>query len=93
MDSKLKDDEGRLKIVPLATVCPGRKVRIVSLLAGRGLQRRLMDMGLNIGSEVEVISSIGRGPLLIACRETRLMVGFGMAKKIMVDSIDYEEEQ
>ncbi len=92
MDLKLEDDVDRLKIVPLATVFPGKKVRIVSLLAGRGLQRHLIDMGLNIGSEVEIISSIRRGPVLIVCGETRLMIGFGMAKKIMVDLIDYEEE-
>ncbi|MEA1995628.1 MAG: FeoA family protein [Campylobacterota bacterium] len=92
MGVKLEDDVDRLKIVPLATVFPGRKVRIVSLLAGGGLQRHLIDMGLNIGSEVEVISSIRRGPVLIVCGETRLMIGFGMAKKIMVDSINYEEE-
>lgn len=92
MGVKLEDDVDRLKVVPLATVFPGRKVRIVSLLAGRGLQRHLIDMGLNIGSEVEIISSIRRGPVLIVCGETRLMIGFGMAKKIMVDLIDYEEE-
>ena len=92
MGVKLEDDVDRLKIVPLATVFPGKKVRIVSLLAGRGLQGHLIDMGLNIGSEVEIISSIRRGPVLIVCGETRLMIGFGMAKKIMVDLIDYEEE-
>jgi Fur family ferric uptake transcriptional regulator len=92
MDVELEDDVDRLKITSLITVSPGRRVRIISLLAGRGLQRHLIDMGLNIGSEVEVISSIRRGPVLIVCGETRLMIGFGMAKKIMVSPIDSEEE-
>jgi Fe2+ transport system protein FeoA len=93
MNTNLQDNVDSLEIIPLTTVFPGKKVKIISLLAGRGLQRHLIDMGLNIGSEVEVISSIRKGPLLIVCGETRLMIGFGMAKKIMVSPIDSEEEQ
>ncbi len=63
---------------------PGKKMRIVSLSGGRGLQQHLVNMGLDIGSEIEVIQHGAPGPFLIAVKETRLAIGFGMAQKIMV---------
>ncbi|MEW6481567.1 MAG: FeoA family protein [bacterium] len=45
---------------------------------------RLINMGLGIGSIVEVLNVSRGGPLLLAIKETRLMVGFNMARKIMV---------
>jgi Fe2+ transport system protein FeoA len=41
-------------------------------------------MGLNRGAEVEVIKGSGPGPLIVASRETRIALGAGMAKKILV---------
>ena len=71
-------------IIPLAMVTPGRRVRIVSLNAGRGLEAHLIDMGLGVGSEVEIIQRGAPGPFLVAVKETRLAIGQGMARKIMV---------
>lgn len=55
---------------------------------GRGFRMRLVSMGLNVGSEVEVIQG-GRGsggPTLIASGHTRLAIGHGMAQKIIVST-------
>ena len=72
------------RIIPLAIAYPGQKVRVVSIVAGRGLRQRLISMGLNVGSEIEVIKSGAPGPFLIAVKETRLAIGRGIAYKIMV---------
>lgn len=74
----------QVKIIPLAIAYPGQKVRVVSIVAGRGLRQRLISMGLNVGSEIEVIKSGAPGPFLIAVKETRLAIGRGIAYKIMV---------
>ena len=74
----------QVKIIPLALAYPGQKVRVVSIVAGRGLRQRLISMGLNVGSEIEVIKSGAPGPFLIAVKETRLAIGRGIAYKIMV---------
>lgn len=74
----------QVKIIPLAIAYPGQKVRVVSIVAGRGLTQRLISMGLNVGSEIEVIKSGAPGPFLIAIKETRLAIGRGIAYKIMV---------
>jgi Fur family ferric uptake transcriptional regulator len=71
-------------VMPLVMASPGEWVRIVGFRGGRGMERRLSSMGLNRDAEVEVIKSSGPGPLIVASRETRIALGFGMAKKILV---------
>ena len=74
----------KTSIVPLATVSSGNKVRIVSIVGGRGVREHLLDMGLDVGAEIEVFKQGTLGPFLIAIKETRLAIGQGVAKKIMV---------
>ncbi len=71
-------------IMPLAMVFPGNKTRIVSIVGGRGVREHLFDMGLDVGTEVEVLKRGAPGPFLIAFKETRLAIGQGAAQKIMV---------
>ncbi len=73
-----------LKAFPLALTGEGEKVRIVSLEAGKGLQERLISMGLNIDDEIEVIQCRERGAVLVSKEENRYALGGGMAQKILV---------
>ncbi len=68
----------------LTTVAPGKRVRIVSLVGGRGMQERLISMGLGPGSVIEIIRRGAPGPFIIAVNESRLAVGAGMVQKIVV---------
>jgi Fe2+ transport system protein FeoA len=70
--------------MPLAVVEAGRRVYIVGLNAGQGLQGRLAAMGLVPGTPVEVIRNSPRGPFIVSVRGTRIALGHGMAQKIMV---------
>jgi len=70
--------------IPLTMASPGERVRIMGFMGGKGLERRLTSMGLNRGADVEVIKSSGPGPLIVASRETRIAIGYGMAKHILV---------
>ena len=62
----------------------GKTVRIMSIEAGRGLTSRLAGMGLIPGIEITVMSNSRRGPFVVALKDTRLMLGRGMAQKIFV---------
>ena len=73
--------------LPLAMVRPGDVVTLVSIRAGWGLQRRLADMGLTPGVQIRVINSQMPGPVLIDLRGSRLVLGHGIAQKIMVKEI------
>ena len=70
--------------IPLTMASPGERVRIMGFMGGKGLERRLTSMGLNRGADVEVIKSSGPGPLIVASRGTRIAIGYGMAKHILV---------
>ncbi|MBI5592330.1 MAG: FeoA domain-containing protein [Deltaproteobacteria bacterium] len=70
--------------MPLVIVQAGRRVRLVSVEAGHGLQGRLAAMGLVPGVEIEVLGNSLHGPFLIAVKGSRIMLGRGMAQKIVV---------
>lgn len=70
--------------MPLTIVQVGRCVRLVAVDAGHGLQSRLAAMGLVPGVEIEVLRNSQYGPFLIAVKGSRIMLGRGMAQKIMV---------
>jgi len=68
----------------LSMVQPGQKVRLVTVQAGRGLKARLAEMGLVPGVELEVINRNSAGPFIVAVKQSRIMLGRGMAHKIVV---------
>ena len=70
--------------IPLTMAAPGEVVRIVGFLGGRGVERRLTGMGLNQGSQIEIIKSSGPGPVIVASRQTRIALGQGLANQILV---------
>jgi len=70
--------------MPLTIIQVGRIVKIVSVEAGGGLQGRLAAMGLVPGEEIEVLRNTPHGPFLIGVKGSRIMLGRGMAQKIMV---------
>lgn len=71
--------------MPLAMVSPGETVTVVGVRAGWGLTRRLADMGLTPGVPIRVVNSQMPGPIIIDLRGSRLVLGHGMAQKILVE--------
>ena len=70
--------------MPLAIVQVGRRVRLIAVDAGHGLQGRLAAMGLVPGVEIEVLRNSMHGPFLVEVKGSRIMLGRGMAQKIIV---------
>ena len=63
-----------------------KKVRVVELAGGHRFRERLAGLGIGLSCEIEVLQpSQGRGGLLIARGESRLALGRGMARKIIVE--------
>lgn len=71
-------------IIPLAMLADGEEGRIVSIMGGHGLVRRLAELGFNPGASVKVIRNSG-GPLVVSLRESRMAIGRGMAMRILVE--------
>lgn len=73
------------RIIPLIMLRQGNKAEIVANQSyGRGLLRRMEDLGLNIGAEIEVVTAGNPGPFLLTVQEQQLALGQGLANKIMV---------
>ncbi len=68
---------------PLMMADEGLRVRVVALKGGAGLDRRMTEMGLNVGAELVVRQRQGGG-MVVMRGETRFTLGGGMAHKIMV---------
>ncbi len=75
------------QIFPLSLAVPGKEVILVSIAGGRGLRARLTDMGLNEGIKLKVLHSHRSGPCIILLGNTRLVLGHGMAQKILVEEV------
>lgn len=74
-------------MMPLAMVSEGEVVRLVSLRGGRGLNKRLADLGLNIGMTLRVIRRTENGPMILDVKDSRLAIGRGMAHHMLVEVI------
>jgi len=76
-------DETSLR--PLSQVRSGESVRIARIRAEcRGLANRLASMGLMVNVEITVVNNGHPGPFVVGVRESKVILGRGMADKIMV---------
>jgi ferrous iron transport protein A len=71
---------------PLMMADEGTRLRVVALLGGAGHDKRMTEMGLNIGAELIVRQRQGGG-LVVMRGETRFALGGGMAHRIMVTPV------
>jgi Fur family ferric uptake transcriptional regulator len=76
--------KARVHLIHLAFAQEGEFGIVEEFLGGSGAQLRLATVGLRKGDEVEVITNSGQGQLVVAVNATRLALGRGIAKKIMV---------
>ena len=72
------------QLMPLSTVRAGQTVKLVSINAGRGLTNRLASMGLLPNVKITVVNNSHPGPFVISVKGSKMMLGRGMAHKIMV---------
>jgi DtxR family Mn-dependent transcriptional regulator len=71
--------------LPLTGLLEGQKGVVSFLSGGTSSCRRLADLGITPGTEVEILkSALFRGPLLLRVRGTTLAVGRGLASRIFV---------
>ncbi len=77
----------RSQIISLVTAKQGERLIIKEYSGGKTSRMRLLSMGLRIGDEIEVITNLGQGQMVIASGFNRFVLGRGLAMKIMAQSI------
>jgi ferrous iron transport protein A len=74
----------------LAEMRTGQTGTVVEVRGGHGLIRRLDALGIRPGRKVTKLSStLFRGPITLRVNNSRVAVGFGMARKIIVETDKY----
>jgi len=74
----------------LAQMRTGQTGTVVGVLGGPGLVRRLDGLGIRPGKKVTKLSSaLFRGPVILRADNTQVAVGFGMARKIVIELDTY----
>ncbi|MHC1740808.1 MAG: ferrous iron transport protein A [Anaerolineaceae bacterium] len=68
----------------LSEIPTGENVIIASLGEGNELNRRLTSLGFTPGTGVKIVQNIGRGPMIVFVRGTKIAIGRGEAAKINV---------
>ncbi|MFW5940832.1 MAG: FeoA family protein [Chloroflexota bacterium] len=89
---------GKCGPCPAGTICPlsnlevGQAACLVCTGANRRLRRRLAELGLTPGVEMEILQNCG-GPILISVRDSRLAVGRDTARELSVNPLPDRESK
>ena len=70
----------------LTQVKTGQTGKVIEIQGGQGLIRRLESMGVRQGKKITKISAqFLRGPQTLKVDNLQVAIGFGMAKKILIE--------
>lgn len=65
----------------------GTHARIARIQGDKGLARRLLGLGLRVGSEIRVLQQRRRG-VVVASAGTRVALGASVADKLLMQPLD-----
>jgi len=71
----------------LSAVREGESVRVQDIEGGHYFLSRLASLGFTPGVSLRVVQNVGRGPLIVNLRDTRVALGRGEASKIVVERL------
>lgn len=75
---------------PLSKTHPGDRVCIMAVEGGQAFRARLCAMGLTPGKSAEVVR-VTSGPVVLTVLGSKIVIGRGMAKHVLVQLMDSED--
>ncbi len=72
--------------VTLDHIPAGQQARITKIQGDKGLARRLLGLGLRVGSEISVLQQRNRG-VVVATAGTRVALGSSIADKLLMQPL------
>lgn len=75
------------QLVSLAILPKGRHARIIRIVGGGQMTRRLLALGLRVGTVVEVVQH-RRGGVVVATQGTRVALGGMVAEQLLMLPLD-----
>ncbi len=71
----------------LSRLAIGSRAKITKITANRFIVRRLLGLGLRVGSEISVLHHRGKG-VVVAVEGNRIALGEGVTDKLQIELID-----
>lgn len=71
--------------IPLIMLPEGAEATVFQIHGGRGLCKRLTELGFNVGEKVKMIKNHRPGPVVVEIKDSRMALGRGVTMKIMVE--------
>lgn len=71
-------------ITRLDQLASGQAGLVRGLMGGHTFVGRLSALGFTPGAEVRMVQNYGRGPIIVMIRGTRIALGRGQARRVMV---------
>lgn len=68
----------------LSEATAGSRLRFISVEGGQGAKQKLAEMGLVPGEGIRILNNSGFGSVSICVKGTKLALGHGLAKKVLV---------
>lgn len=82
-DMSTKPSNPATRALPLSALAEGDHARIHQIMGGRELARRLLGLGLRVGTELQVLQHRGHG-VVVARSGSRIALGAGVVEKLLV---------
>ena len=75
---------------PLTQIKKGCKAIVHHFTGGQALSNRLLVLGFTKGAEAAVQQNPGFGPVIVLIRNSRIALGRGEARKVLVEEVNSE---
>jgi len=73
-------------VIPLSEMATGQSGEVVEIMGGFGIRRKVEAMGIRPGKSITKISGMFmRGPVVTRVDRMVVAIGWGMARRIMVE--------
>jgi len=76
--------------IALPQLPAGQRARISAILGDRNMTRRLLSLGLRVGSEISVVQQRNRG-VVVARAGNRVALGSSIADKLMMEPLGSDD--
>ncbi len=72
--------------IDLAQMDAGQSGKVITMHGGRGMTAKLEALGIRPGVVITKVSGqIMRGPVIVRVGNTQIAIGFGMARRVIVE--------
>jgi ferrous iron transport protein A len=78
--------DNKILLIDLAN---GESAKIIEINGGKGMLAKLSSLGIIVGETITKVSSSPlKGPVILQKGKTQVAIGYGMAKKIIVEKVN-----